>query len=178
MSHVTHMNESCHRYERVTSHIRTLAAEVKRAAREFEVAATDLSSSPCIRVLQCVAVCCSVLQCVAVWCSVLVCAQIGSSCYWPLILTLHQCIAVCCSCSSVLQRVAVCSCVTEFQVATTHLSCTLHHSLVFVFFEYISLPESYSEDLCIALMHMHRERDRRRERERDRGTQVQRHRTR
>jgi len=94
MSHVTHMNESCHTYEWVMSHVWMsqdtqineschthgrvmshvwMSHVTHRRGRTRAKKTLDCllsCSKVCCSVLQCVAVCCSVLQCVAVCCSV------------------------------------------------------------------------------------------------------------
>ena len=85
VSHATRLNESCHTYERVISHVECDC--VRRI---------PITSAARCSVLQCVAVWCSVLQCIAVYCSVVQCVEVCCS--------VLQCVAVCCS---VFQCVAV-----------------------------------------------------------------------
>ena len=126
MSHVTHVNASCHTRKTLEhqvksqkrEHILNLAHKAAAYEREEltwqDLVVTMVSSG----LLQCVAGCCSVLQCVAACCS-------GIEIVWSSneeILARYfryygvvRCVAVCCSglqsvvlCCSVLQRVAVC----------------------------------------------------------------------
>jgi len=130
MSHFTHVNESCHTYERVMScvfrHVNESCYTCKWVVSQMWMshvthmnvschAYSDMSE-PC-RVLQCVAVCCSVMQCVAVCCSVM--SRVFRH------VRAMQSVAVCCS---VMQCVAVwCSVlqchVTRIQTCPSHAEC-------------------------------------------------------
>jgi len=68
ISHITHINESCHTYKwcmslisRVSCHLFFLDGRQPLVRRTTFVSVMAISSSFCV--LQCVAVCCSVLQC-------------------------------------------------------------------------------------------------------------------
>jgi len=83
MSHVTHMNESCHIY--AASHricnkrqsIWSCAVQSRWISCRGLLQIWGISSTPSWS--QCVAVCCSVLQCVAVCCSVVQCGAVSCS---------------------------------------------------------------------------------------------------
>jgi len=97
MSHVIHVNESCHILERIMSHIwQSHVIHVNKSRAQCSNSRQSCEALVLcwwISVLQCVAVCCSVLQCVAQ-------TLRGFSLVWT-----NKCVAVCCS---VLQCVAVC----------------------------------------------------------------------
>ena len=133
ISHVPHMKESDHTFERVTPH--TQASTERSSPRrpscrgwkanpQRPSAARPLAIRPAptnsyhtyewvishvwhlietIAGVPCILVCCSVLQCAAMCCSVLQCAAVCCS--------VLQCVAVCCS---VLQCVAVCCSVLSY----------------------------------------------------------------
>jgi len=99
MSHVTHVNKSCHTYVNESCHthdeivFRERMGHVTRMNKSYiymipcAIVTVHCNRRMCCSVLQCVAVCCSAVRCVAVCCSALQCAAV---------------------CSSVLQYVAMC----------------------------------------------------------------------
>jgi len=97
MSHVTYMNESCHRHGWVMDtwwdclsrgDIYRVMSHINESCHIYgwgmDTWWQSLSEDACKEESRCVAVCCSVLQCVAVCCSVLqcfaVCASLEDAC--------------------------------------------------------------------------------------------------
>jgi len=114
LSHVTHMNASCHAYGYVTvsvcrTHRWRFRKKAHRHPQQMRWQPQQLQHVS--SVLQCVAVWCSVVQCVAVCCSVLQYMQlmcIGQTYWQSHASSALQCAAIRCSvCCSVLQCVAV-----------------------------------------------------------------------
>ena len=105
LSHVTLMNESCHAYERVMSHIYLRWA---KSSAMICGCASARRSNPAV-VLTCVCVC----VCVCVYVCVCVCLFVLSLC-WECVCEC-VCARVCactCMCACVCVRVCVCVCVS------------------------------------------------------------------